>query len=281
MALRIVTDSTCDLPKSFITEMGVTVLPCNLHIGDKTLLDGIDITSEEFYKRLAQGGPAPTTSQPSVGAFLDAYNKIGRPGDEILSLHISAKLSGTYNSAFQAAKEAQTKAKIEVVDGMTVSLGLGILVREVATMAKRGATLAQAKVFLSKEIPNITCYCSVDTLEYLVRGGRASRVQGFFGSLLDIKPIISVRDGEVHPVDRVRTRKRMLARLVEMAGEAKGLRALGVMHSACEDEAEALADQLGQYFPRNEILIREFTPVMGAHLGPRAIGMGMWKGGAA
>jgi len=281
MALKIVTDSTCDLPKSLIAELGVTVLPCNLHIGDKTLLDGIDITSEEFYKRLAQGGPAPSTSQPSVGAFLDVYNKIGRPGDEILSLHISAKLSGTYNSAFQAAKEAQTKAKIAVVDGMTVSLVLGILVREAAKIAKQGGTLKQATDFLAREIPNIVCYCSVDTLDYLVRGGRASRVQGFFGSLLDIKPIISVRDGEVHPVDRVRTRKRMLARLVEMAGEAKGLRALGVMHSACADEAAALADELGRHFPRKEVLICEFTPVMGAHLGPKAIGMGMWKGEAA
>ena len=120
MALHIVTDSTCDLPQSLLTELRVTVLPCNLHIGEKTLLDGIDITSAEFYQRLLQGNVSPKTSQPSVGAFLDVYNKIGRPGEEILSLHISAKLSGTYNSAFQAAKEAQTKAKIEVVDSMTV-----------------------------------------------------------------------------------------------------------------------------------------------------------------
>ncbi len=278
MALHIVTDSTCDLPKSLLSELGVTVLPCNLHIGDKTLLDGIDITSAEFYQRLMQGNVTPKTSQPSVGAFLDVYNKIGRPGDEILSLHISAKLSGTYNSAFQAAKEVQTKAKIEVVDTLTVSLGLGFLVREVGKLAKQGGTLKQATDFLSREIPNIGCYCSVDTLDYLVRGGRASRLQGFFGSLLDVKPIISVREGEVHPVGRVRTRKRMLARMVELGGEAKGLRALGVMHSACADEAAQLADSLAQYFPRKEIMICEFTPVMGAHLGPKAVGLAMWKG---
>lgn len=277
MALRVVTDSTCDLHPDIARSLNITVVPCNVHFGDALYRDGVDIQPEEFYRKLASGGAPPRTSQPSVGAFLEVYQRLAGEAEEVLSLHISSKLSGTCQAARLAKEEAKAGARIEVVDSLQVSLGLGILAMESARMAQRGASLDDALTFLHREAPNVISYCAVDTLEYLVRGGRASRLQGFFGSLLNIKPIIAVRDGETHPVDRVRTRKRLLERLREIVASQKKVRALGVLHSVCGEEAEALADSCSPYFPREQVLISQFSAVMGAHLGPRALGLALWS----
>lgn len=276
MALRIVTDSTCDLPHDIVRSLDITVVPCNVHFGEQVYRDGVDLTRAEFYRRLSSGGAHPTTSQPSAGAFLEVYRKMARPGDEVLSVHVSSKLSGTCHSARMAREEARGTPAVEVVDSQQVSLGLGILVMETARMAHEGASLAQAKDFLEREIPKVTCYCTVDTLEYLVRGGRASRLQGFFGTLLNIKPIIAVKDGEVHPVSRVRSRRRAVERFVELAASARALRAVGVVHGAAPDVGGTLAEGCGAHFPRERIVVSEFSAVMGVHLGPGALGLGLW-----
>ena len=280
MTLRIVTDSTCDLPPETIRELGITVIPCNLHVGADVLLDGVDITPAQFYQRLASTKTLPTTSQASVGVFLDAYRGLASDADEVLSLHISQKLSGTYASAAQAVAEMDAPLYVQAVDSTQVSLGLGFLVREVARMARDGASLGQVLAFLRPAISAVRSYVTVDTLDYLVRGGRASRMQGFFGGMLDIKPIIVVRDGETHPAGRVRSRRRAMQSFQEIAAQAGKLRALGFMHAACPDDAAALADSCSSLFPRSDMLICEFTPVMGAHLGPGALGMALWPTGA-
>ncbi len=278
MTLRIVTDSSCDLPADIVQSLNVTVVPCNVHFGDQVYRDGVDIKAAEFYQRLATGGVHPTTSQPSVGAFVEAYQRLGKETNEVLSLHLSSKLSVTSHSAELAKQEVKSGPRIEVVDSLTVSLGLGILVREVAKMARDGATLADAMAFLKRELPNARSYCTVDTLTYLVRGGRASRLQGFFGGLLDIKPIIEVRDGETHPVDRVRTRRKAMARFAEIVAAAKGVRAVGVLHAASPEDGRALADLCAAHFSRDQMIVSEFSSVMGAHLGPKALGLALWVG---
>jgi DegV family protein with EDD domain len=277
MALHVVTDSTCDLPREVIEELGITVVPCNVHFGDELLQDGVDISPSEFYRRLDAGPIHPTTSQPSVGAFLKHYEGLKGKADEVLSLHVSAKLSGTYNSAVLAQRELKDGPRIEVVDSLQVSLGLGLLVREVARIAKAGGSLDDALGFLRAEIPNVLSYVTVDTLEHLVRGGRASRLQGFFAGILDIKPVIVVRDGETHPAGRSRTRRKALAQLPGIAASSKRIRAMGLMHALAPDDAEALAEECTQFLPRDEILISEFTPVMGCHLGSKAVGLAIWS----
>ncbi|MEE9284702.1 MAG: DegV family protein [Dehalococcoidia bacterium] len=277
MALRIVTDSSCDLPAAVIRSLDITIVPCYIHFGDELLRDGVDIQPSKFYQRLGSGGVHPTTSQPSVGDFLQVYQDLTAEGDEVLSVHISSKLSGTYNSAVQARKELPERPRIEVVDSLQVSLGLGIAAKAVAELARADGSMEQARAFLERELPRIVCYVSVDTLGYLVRGGRASRIQGFLGSLLNIKPIIVVRDGETHPVDRVRSRKRLLARFQQIILSCSPVRTLGFLHSACPDEAQLLADRSSADFPDAEVLISEFTPVLGVHLGPRALGISIWS----
>ena len=279
MALRIVTDSTCDLPEETVRSLNITVVPCNVHFGEQVYGDGVDIGTVEFYRRLEADSVYPTTSQPAVGAFVESYQRLGKEAEQVLSIHISSKLSATHHSAVLAREEIKEGPEIEVFDSQQVSLGLGLMVMEVARIAQEGGSLADAVEFLGRESRNFAAYCSVDTLEYLVRGGRAGRLQGFLGSLLDIKPVIMVRDGETHPVDRVRTRKRVLQKLEGIVAAQGNLRALGLLHSVCRDEADALADGCSPYFPRERMVISEFSSVMGVHLGPRALGVGLWAQG--
>ncbi len=279
MTLRIVTDSSCDLPQGIVESLNITVVPCNVHFGADVYRDGVDIERAEFYRRLSTGGVHPTTSQPSVGAFVDVYQSLGAPGDEVLSIHLSSTLSVTHHSATLAKEEIKDGPRIEVVDSLQVSLGLGLMVMEMASIARDGGSLADAMAFLDKEKASFMSYCSVDTLVYLVKGGRASRLQGFFGSLLDIKPVLQVKDGEIHPVGRVRTRKRMVQRLADVAGSHGKPRALGLLHSASSEEADALAELCVPHFPRERMIVSEFSAVMGAHLGPRALGIALWSGG--
>ena len=183
------------------------------------------------------------------------------------------------NSATQAKKELDGGQRVEVFDSLNVSMGLGLLVREVAKMGNDGASLDDALAFLNAEAANFEAFFTVDTLRYLVRGGRASKLQGFFGTMLDIKPIIAVRRGETHPVDRVRTRKRLYARFQKILAERQPIKALGFIHSRCRADAETLAADAATLFPAEQTLVSEFSPVMGVHLGPQALGVAIWSQG--
>ena len=281
MALQIVTDSTCDLPPAMLRELGVTVVPCNVHFGDEVLRDGVDIKPDEFFKRLGESSENPRTSQPSIGAFVDFSRPLLERGDAIVSVHVSAKLSGTCSSALQAKAELKSE-RIEVVDSVQASLGLGHQVREAVRIARAGGTAQDVIAGLNAQRANLKTYVTVNTLKYLIRGGRAGRLQGFLAGMLDVKPIIAVIDGETHPVDRVRTRKRALARFTELALESPGtIRALGIVYSDNPAEAEALAQSITSRFPREQIFLAQFSSVMGTHLGPGAMGMSFWTGPAA
>ncbi len=279
MALRIVTDSSCDLPASVVQRLGIAVVPCNVHFGSESLRDGVDIQPAQFYARLAGGGVHPTTSQPSVGQFAEVFQRLVGEGHDVLAIVLSSKLSGTYNGALQARQETGAASRIAVVDSLQVSLALGLLVQEAARMAQGGAGLDAVAAMVQRETASVRCYFSVDTLRYLVRGGRASHLQGFFGALLDIKPVLVLRDGEIHPLDRVRSRRRVLERLREIAAAYQEVRALGVVHSASPEDAEALARHCRDLFPNVESLVSEFTPVLGVHVGPGALGLAIWGHG--
>lgn len=280
MTLKIVTDSTSDLPPGMADKLDVTVVPCNVHFGTETYRDGLDISRDAFYRRLVQDERHPTTSQPSVGTLVETYQKLAPDADEILSLHVSSKLSVTYSSAVQAAKELINGPRVDAYDSLTVSLGLGILVREVARIAQEGGSLNDATTWLAQNRDRVETYFSVSTLKYLARGGRASRLQSFFGGVLDIKPILQLRDGEAHPFDRVRSRKRLLQRFEEIAASKGSDVSLGLIYSVDRTDVEALAESCAKRVPGDHIMISEFSPVMGTHLGPKALGLAILPGGA-
>ena len=273
MTFKVVSDSTCDLPAALAEELGVLIVPANVQFGTESYRDGVDISRAEFYERLVTDDRHPTTAQPSVGAFLEAYREVSAGADQILSVHVSSKLSGTCSSAAQAAQELSGGPRIEVYDSLNASLGVGLLVRGVTEIARAGGSLDDAVAWLDARRDRVVTRASVATLKYLVRGGRASRLQGFFGGLLDIRPIIQVLDGELRPVDRVRSRKRMIQRFEETVAAQDGPFSLGVMYSADPADAETLAERCAQYTPSERILIVEFGPAVGSHVGPGALGI--------
>lgn len=278
MSFRVVTDGSCDLPSALARSLNITVVPCNIHFGQDAYRDGVDMQAAEFYQRLT-GNIYPKTSQPSIESFLEAYRSLDGQADEVLSVHVSSKLSTTVGAANLAKQQMKDGSHIEVADSLQVSLGLGILAIGAARLAKENGKLEDALEFVERERKNIVSYFSVDTLDYLVKGGRASKVQGFLGSLLSIKPILAIKDdGEVHPVERVRNRKKLVERFVELASSSGPVRGLGVLHSVALEDAQVLAEACSAHVSREKIIVSQFSAVLGTHLGPRALGLVLWTG---
>ena len=272
MAIRIVTDSSSDLPSSLAKELGITVVPCNLHFGQETFRDSVDMDADVFYKRLSSESQLPTTSQPSPGVFLEAYRPLAEAGHQIVSIHVSASLSGTVNSALQA-KEQLPGATIEVVDSRQVSLSLGLAATAAARAAKSGASFQETVQITRQALGQVRFYALLDTLEYLRRGGRVGKVKGFVGSLLRVRPLITAREGLVESVTSVRSRAAGIQYMVTLAEEAAPIQQLAVMHATTPDEAEELAQRLSSLVPGRSVIRARVGPVIGTHSGPGAIGI--------
>jgi DegV family protein with EDD domain len=275
VAVKIVTDSTADLPQDMAKELGITVVPLNVHFGTEVYRDGVEILPDEFYKRLVSSPRLPTTSQPTVGDFLQSYQELSQTTNEIVSVHISSKLSGTLNSANQAREQFQGDCRIEIVDSQQGSLGLGMVALSANQAAQRGASMDDVVKEARQAIPRVQFFGLLDTLEYLVKGGRIGKAQAFVGSLLHIKPILTCRDGEVHPLERARTRAKGIDRLCELVQEHMPLEELGVVYSTTPDEAHALAQRLKPFLPNGEVFISQLGPVVGTYLGPGILGIGL------
>ncbi|MBI2935483.1 MAG: DegV family protein [Chloroflexi bacterium] len=275
MAVKVVTDSTSDLPPELASQLGVTVVPLNVHFGAQTFRDGVDLTAEEFFQRLISSPKPPTTSQPSIGAFASTYQRIIGEAEAIVSVHVSSRVSGTYNAALQASAEVKRDAPIEVVDTQQASLALSLIVLAAARAARQGGKLREVLAETQRAMEQVRCLVLVDTLEYLEKGGRIGKAQAFLGSLLQVKPILTVKDGEVHPVERVRTRQKALERLVELTQGRAPLQALAIGYSTTPGEAQTLSQRLQPLLPQGQPLIGRFGPVIGTYLGPGAIGVGL------
>ena len=283
MAVKLVTDSTCDLPHDVARQWDITVVPCNVHFDDDVYKDGIDIGPDEFYRRLASSSRLPTTAQPSVNDFLQVYKTLSDEGHDVISVHLSAKFSGTLNSAEQARQihfstrptGAGAPGRIEIIDSRLTSMGLGLVALAVARMVKDGASCDQVAGEIQATIARAHCYFLVDTLEYLQKGGRIGKASAFLGSLLNIKPILMIKDGEAHPVERVRTRERGLRRLAETMRDLGPAQFVSIMHSTTPQEAEVLKERLKDLVPPEEIIMARFGPVVGTYLGPGALGVGL------
>ncbi len=275
--IKIVTDSIANLPPEVARDLEIAVIPAYVTFDNETLREDIDITSTEFFKRLAASPTLPVTSQPSVQDFETLYRKIltDHPGVTIISLHISAQLSGTLASARQAAARV-ADADIRLFDTRSVTLGQALMVRQAAEMARRGENVEAILARLGDMRDRLRFYATLDTLDYLAKGGRIGRAARLLGTVLDMKPIIFIREGAVDAYGRQRSRARAIGMLRSLVlQDAAGVRGLhlAVMHGACEAEARQVADELVAALHPEVFLFGEVGPTLGTYVGPGTIGV--------
>lgn len=274
MAVRIVTDSTADIPQAQAEALGISVVPLTVFFGDEAYLDGVELDNEGFYRKLQASKTLPRTSQPSPAAFQEAYTRFIEEGAEgILSIHLSAKLSGTYQSARTAAESLPDdlkKVPIEVVDSESVSAGMGGTVIKIAEEARQGVGLEELKNRALNRFTRTHILAVLDTLEYVWRGGRIGRAEALLGNMLSFKPVIAIKEGEVVPVERPRTRGKAYTRIAQLVSELGPMESLAVVESS-EEVGTQLADALKAIY-QGEIPHYKLGAVLGSHTGPGTVG---------
>jgi len=274
VGVRIVTDSTADLSPDLAASLNIAVVPLNVHFGEQVYRDGLDISADEFYSRLKTSSVFPRTSQPSAGAFAEAYERLTGWGFDVVSIHISAKLSGTCNSAFAARASLSSNRRIELVDSQYTSLAQGMIVLAAARAADSGAEVEEVLRVTADAMSRTQVRFTVDTLEYLWRGGRIGKAQRLMGALLNVKPIMTIIDGEIHPQARVRSRSRALDHLFEFATDTD-CREAAIVHAACAGEAERFRARLAPKLHGRPLYVAQFGPVLGAYAGPGAVALAL------
>jgi DegV family protein with EDD domain len=274
--VKIVTDSSAYPEPEVIAKHDIRVVPLRVAFGSEVFAEGVDITNEEFYQRLAKGGKLPTTSQPSVADFIKVYRELAEQGHPILSIHISSKLSGTCASAL-AAKNALPRAQIEIIDALTIAMGM--LIPPAAEAAERGETLSQVAASMEKLNKCIRVVGAFDTLEYLWKGGRIGAARALVGTLLKIKPVLTQEGGEVKVLNKARTRAHAIEYMLGFVEkEVKGSISLHgwLGHSHVPDASRALEEELREKFNWVDLRLFELGPVLGTHMGPGLVGVGFY-----
>lgn len=280
--IAIVTDSAVNVPAELQREYDVHVVPLKVSFGDRSYMDGADLTPTQFYEMLRAAPELPTTSQPSSGDFVEVYSKLSGEVDGIVSIHLSELLSGTLKSAI-AAQQQVTHVPIEIIDSRSVSVGLGFVVLAAARAAQQGKSLAEVVSVARQVVPKLNVMFVVDTLKYLHMGGRIGGASAMLGTALKIKPLLHIDEGQVNPLERVRSKCRatermleiMAQRLAEQDGHDGVLRA-AVVHADRSDEAVELKEQVQSRFEPDELYLAELTPAIGTHVGPDTLGVGWY-----
>jgi DegV family protein with EDD domain len=268
-SFAVVTDSTSDLPDEWRHRYGIEVVPLKVLFGKETFRDQVDMTSDEFFNRLAASSSLPTTSAPSPGEFAEVYQRLAKDHDGCISIHIGAALSATAEAA-RVGAEAVDGFKVKVIDSQSVSMPIAFLCR----VAAESATLEEATAAVEQRVPKCRVLALLDTLRYLEMGGRLSRAQAMIGTMLDLKPLLLVSENaEIKAVDRVRTRSRAIPRMVEFFRSEQPVEYVAVMHAQAKEDAERIAKDLRSELPNQEITIGQIGCVLGTHTGPRALGI--------
>jgi DegV family protein with EDD domain len=271
MTIRIVTDSASDLPHEMAQQHGIEIIPLHIHMGEETLMDGVNITKESFYQLLPDYDPAPSTAAPGPDTFLQRFELLADQGAKaIISIHISETLSATINSARSAAKEF-TRVPVTVLDSGQLSLGLGFLAEKAAQLAQTHERVDDLIEKLKEIMPRTYVFAALDTLEYLRRSGRMNIAVARFGELLQLKPLLFMNQGDAK-AHRVRTRQKALNRMFEWLNELAPFEQLAIVHAGVQERAEELRGQAQKYLSDAEIPILQITPVLGANLGIGALG---------
>ena len=271
MPVKIVTDSGADLPEELVKELRITVVPIYVRFGEEVYRDRVSISEDEFYERLTHDPVHPSTTQPGPQDFLEAYQKLSSDADGIVSIHITGKLSGTCNSALMAKDMLEGGCPVEVVDSETLSMSLGLTVIAAAEMAKAGESLDKIVEAAKQAIPKTYLFFLLDTLEYLKRGGRIGKAKALLGSILSVKPMLTMKDGELVPAGQARTRAKGMDKLFDFVENAGNIQDLAVVYNTTPDEAQALAERLGSVFDKEKIRMSRVGPGLGVHGGPGAM----------
>jgi DegV family protein with EDD domain len=279
--IAIVTDSSVNVPAEIQQECGMRVVPLKVIFDGQTFQDGVDLAPTRFYEMLRTASELPTTSQPSTGDFVEVYSRLSEEADAIVSIHLSELLSGTLKSA-HAARELVNHVPIEIVDSRSVSLGLGFMVVAAARAVQEGKGLSEVTAATKRLIPKMNIIFVVDTLKYLHMGGRIGGASAMLGSALKIKPLLHICDGEVNPLERVRSKCRAIDRMLEImaqrleAENSDGILRAAVVHADRADEALELQERVQSRFQPVESYLTDLTPAVGVHVGPGTLGLGWY-----
>ncbi|HEX8682764.1 MAG TPA: DegV family protein [Ardenticatenaceae bacterium] len=276
----IVTDSTADLTADEINELGIHVVPMTVQLGSKVYQDDLKQPRERFFQMMAESTERPTTSSPSLATFREVYDAACGETDDIISIHLSGKLSDTVRRARQAAETMLGRCQIHVLDSEVTSVGQGILVKQAARMAREGAPVQEIIRTLRGMIDHIYVVFFVESLDFLEQGGRIGKAQALLGTMLNIKPMLILEEGEIEPLEKVRTRGRALDKLAEFVSEFGRIESLTIMHhQSTSDEIQSLIERIetarGESTP---IFVAQYGPVLAAHIGPDALGIVVYEG---
>ncbi len=273
MTVGVVTDSTCDIPPELVEELGIRVVPIYVMFGQETYRDRIDMGADEFFQRLVTNHVHPTTSVPSPQDFADVYNELAEETDEIISIHITARESGTCNSALLARDLVVKTCRVEVVDSQSISISLGMLVIAAARAARSGASLDEVTALVRGDVSRVHIMFLVDTLKYVIRGGRLNKASGLVGTVLRVRPLLAMREGDLASAGVARTKARAIERLYNFAGGFARVRELAVAYTTDREEAGRLLERLKAAFPDATGYLARVGPSLGTHAGPGAMGV--------
>ncbi len=280
--VAVLTDSTAYIPEATLKEYNIATIPLFVVWEGQSLKDGIEITPQEFYQRLAAARTIPTTSQPSAQDMKAAFEKLLDQGYDVLGIFISSKLSGTVQSAQQAlAMMPEAAARIAVLDSLSTAMAMGFQVIQAARAAQQGASLAECQQAAEQAKQNSGVYFVVDTLEFLHRGGRIGGAQALLGTALNIKPLLELREGRIEAVEKIRTKTKAIERMVELAAERTAGRApirLAAIHANAEAEAQAMLEAAVAKMKPVETFLASVSPVIGVHTGPGVVGLAFMGG---
>jgi len=279
--LRIVTDGAADMPPGWGEEFEIKVVPINIHFGEKTYLQGVDLSNEDFYHLVEESGTIPKTSQPSPHQFTEFYKRIARLGETILSIHVTSKLSGTYDSAVRAAGELAQKFQILPFDSGCGSAGLGMMCREARLMERAGATTQQIVSRLVQIRRNLQIALTLENLDYARMSGRVGALQAALASMLNVKPIVVLREGILDVTERVRTRSKALARVLELLRSRFEDEAvhLAAVHARDPQSAKNLLEQAKSIFNYRDAIMTDLSISVAANLGPGTVGLVVYPQG--
>jgi DegV family protein with EDD domain len=268
LTVKIVTDSSSDIPLELAKKLDIAVVPVYIYFGDKAYKDGVDIGPDELYKRLVEGPVYPTTTQPIPADFSETYTALSKDADAIVSIHLPTKVSGTYNAALQGLEIAKPKCEVHVFDSLSVSVGLGLIVIAAAQVANRGGKLAEVLEETRKAISKTQMRGLLDTLQYLLKGGRITKTRALVGALLNVKPILKMRDGELIQAGMARSYTKGVEQVFEFVKNYPNLVEVGIAQSTVPEEAEKLKKMLGSVIDEKHILMTRIGAGLGVHGGP-------------
>ncbi|MDP3063547.1 MAG: DegV family protein [Chloroflexota bacterium] len=271
MTVRIVTDSTCDLPSSVLESLRISMVPVDVIRDGRPYKDGVDISHDELYQLLGQSEEVPTTAAPPPARFAETYERLAEETDGIVSLHLTSEHSAVCDVARRARENLGRPCTIQVMDSRSISMGLGMLVMDAAEAANRGASLKEVVQLVEREIPMIRAHAAFDTMRYLALGGRVNKVVGSVGAVLSIRLLLTIRDGRLRPAGIARTYPRAIDRLLLLTEQLGRIAEWSVVYSTDRGQAEEVAERMARICPRGRVPITRLGPALGVHAGPGVI----------